>query len=74
MQRTGEKVDRATDQDKLFGAGPLEQTGKNIDKTMRSLKPRRRRVPVSPRGVLRPDSLRRSDSCASLLSSPHFSH
>jgi hypothetical protein len=39
MQRTGEKIDRATDQDKLIGAGPLEQTGKNIDKAVRGLGP-----------------------------------
>jgi hypothetical protein len=39
MQRTGEKIDRATDQDKLIGAGPLEQAGKNIDKAVSGLKP-----------------------------------
>ena len=31
MQQTGEKMDRATDQDKLIGKGPLEKAGKNID-------------------------------------------
>ena len=27
MQRTGEKIDRATGQDKIIGTGPLEQAG-----------------------------------------------
>jgi len=39
MQRTGEKIDRATDQDKLIGAGPLEQAGKNVDNAVSDLKP-----------------------------------
>lgn len=38
MQRTGEKIDRATDQDKLIGAGPLEQAGRNIDRAVSDLK------------------------------------
>jgi len=31
MQETGEKMDRAMDQDKLIGKGPLEKAGRNID-------------------------------------------
>ena len=31
MQRTGEKIDRATEQDKVIGTGPLEQAGRNVD-------------------------------------------
>jgi len=38
MQRTGEKVDRATGQDKVIGTGPLEQVGKNIDEAVKWLK------------------------------------
>jgi hypothetical protein len=38
MQRTGEKLDRATDQDKLIGKGPIEQFGKNIDSAVKDLK------------------------------------
>lgn len=38
MQRTGEKIDRATDQDKLIGKGPLEKAGKNIDAAVKDLK------------------------------------
>ena len=38
MQRTGEKVDRATGQDKFIGTGPLEQVGKNIDEAVKWLK------------------------------------
>ena len=38
MQRTGAKVDRATDQDKLIGKGPIEQVGKNIDSAVKDLK------------------------------------
>jgi len=38
MQRTGEKVDRATGQDKVIGTGPLEQVGKNIDEAVKGLK------------------------------------
>jgi len=38
MQRTGEKIDRATDQDKLIGKGPLEKAGKNIDEVVKDLK------------------------------------
>lgn len=38
MQRTGEKIDRATDQDKLIGKGPIEKAGKNIDEAVKDLK------------------------------------
>jgi hypothetical protein len=38
MQRAGAKVDRATDQDKLIGKGPIEQVGKNIDSAVKDLK------------------------------------
>ena len=38
MQRTGEKVDRATGQDKLIGTGPLEQAGRNLDRAVKDLK------------------------------------
>ena len=35
MQRTGEKLDRATDQDKLFSKGPIEKVGKSIDEVFK---------------------------------------
>jgi hypothetical protein len=35
MQRTGEKVDRATGQDKLIGKGPIEKAGKSIDEALK---------------------------------------
>jgi hypothetical protein len=38
MQRTGEKVDRATGQDKLIGTSPLEQAGRNVDRAVKDLK------------------------------------
>lgn len=38
MQRTGEKVDRATGQDKLIGTGPLEHAGRNVDQAVKDLK------------------------------------
>jgi hypothetical protein len=38
MQRAGEKVDRATDQDKVIGKGPAEKAGKNIDEAVTDLK------------------------------------
>lgn len=38
MQRTGEKVDRATGQDKVIGTGPLEQAGRNVDRAVEDLK------------------------------------
>ena len=38
MQRTGEKIDRATGQDKVIGTGPLEQAGRNVDRAVKDLK------------------------------------
>jgi len=38
MQKAGEKIDRATDQDKAIGKGPLEKAGKNIDDAAKDLK------------------------------------
>ena len=38
MQRAGEKVDHATDQDKLIGKGPVEKAGKNIDDAAKDLR------------------------------------
>jgi len=35
MQQTGAKLDRATDQDKLIGKGPLEKAGKSIDEALK---------------------------------------
>jgi hypothetical protein len=38
MQKAGEKLDRATDQDKLIGKGPLEKAGKSVDDTVKDLR------------------------------------
>ena len=38
MQQTGEKIDRATGQDKVIGTGPLEQAGRNVDQAVKGLK------------------------------------
>jgi predicted small lipoprotein YifL len=38
LQKAGEKIDRATDQDKVIGKGPLEKAGKNVDDTVKDLK------------------------------------
>jgi hypothetical protein len=38
MQRTGEKIDRATGQDKVIGTGPLEQAARNLDQAVKGLK------------------------------------
>jgi hypothetical protein len=38
MQKAGEKVDRALDQDKLIGRGPVEDAGKKVDKAVDELK------------------------------------
>ena len=38
MQKAGEKVDRATDQDKVIGKGPMEKAGKNVDDAAKDLK------------------------------------
>jgi hypothetical protein len=35
MQRTGEKIDRATDQNKVIGKGPIEKVGKSIDEALK---------------------------------------
>jgi hypothetical protein len=37
MQQTGERIDRATDQDKVIGRGPAEKAGKNIDGAVKKL-------------------------------------
>jgi len=38
MQRTGEKIDRATGQDKVIGTGPVERAGRNVDEAVKDLK------------------------------------
>ena len=38
MQEAGEKIDRATGQDKVIGTGPLEQAGRNVDRAVKDLK------------------------------------
>lgn len=38
MQKAGEKIDRATDQDKVIGKGPLEKAGRNVDDAAKDLK------------------------------------
>ncbi len=38
MQKAGEKIDRATDQDKVIGKGPIEKAGKNVDEAVKDLK------------------------------------
>jgi hypothetical protein len=35
---TGERVDRALDQDRVFGRGPVEKAGKQIDKAVDEVK------------------------------------
>ena len=37
-QKAGEKVDRALDQDRLFGKGPVEKAGKKLDKAVDDVK------------------------------------
>jgi hypothetical protein len=37
-QKAGERVDKALDQDRLFGRGPVEKAGKNIDKAVDDIK------------------------------------
>ena len=34
-QRAGANLDRATDQDKLIGKGPIEKVGKSIDEALK---------------------------------------
>lgn len=38
LQKAGEKIDRATDQDKVIGKGPIEKAGKNVDDAAKDLK------------------------------------
>ena len=38
LQKAGEKIDRATDQDKVFGKGPVEKAGKNVEDAAKDLK------------------------------------
>jgi predicted small lipoprotein YifL len=38
MQKAGEKIDRAIDQDKVIGKGPVEKAGKNVDDAAKDLK------------------------------------
>jgi predicted small lipoprotein YifL len=38
MQKAGEKIDRAAEQDKVIGKGPLEKAGKNVDDAIKDLK------------------------------------
>jgi len=38
MQKTGEKIDEVTGQDKLIGKGPAEKTGRKIDNTVDDVK------------------------------------
>jgi hypothetical protein len=35
LQKAGERIDRATDQDKLFSKGPIEKVGKSIDEALK---------------------------------------
>ena len=37
-QEIGQKIDRATDQDKIIGRGPAEKTGRKLDKAVDDLK------------------------------------
>jgi len=38
LQKAGEKIDRATDQDKVFSKGPVEKAGKNVEDAAKDLK------------------------------------
>ncbi len=38
VQKTGERVDRALDQDRVLGKGPVEKAGKKIDKAVDDVK------------------------------------
>jgi hypothetical protein len=38
VQKAGERVDRALDQDKLIGKGPAEKAGKKVDNAVNELK------------------------------------
>jgi hypothetical protein len=37
-QKAGERVDRALDQDRVFGKGPVEKAGKKVDKAVDEVK------------------------------------
>jgi hypothetical protein len=37
-QKAGERVDRALDQDRVFGKGPVEKAGKKIDNAIDDVK------------------------------------
>jgi hypothetical protein len=37
-QKMGERIDRATDQDKVFRKGPAEKAGKKVDETIDDIK------------------------------------
>jgi len=38
VQEAGERIDRATDQDRPIGKGPAEKTGKKVDEAVDELK------------------------------------
>jgi hypothetical protein len=38
VQKAGERVDRALDQEPLIGKGPVEKAGKKVDKAVDELK------------------------------------
>jgi hypothetical protein len=38
VQKAGERVDRALDQDRVLGKGPVEKAGKKIDKAVDEVK------------------------------------
>ena len=38
VQKTGERVDQALDQDRVLGKGPVEKAGKKIDKAVDDVK------------------------------------
>jgi hypothetical protein len=38
MQKAGERVDRALDQDRALGKGPVEKAGKKVDKAVDEVK------------------------------------
>jgi hypothetical protein len=38
VQKAGERVDRALDQDRVFSRGPVERAGRKVDKAVDELK------------------------------------
>jgi hypothetical protein len=38
VQKAGERVDRALDQDRVLGKGPVEKAGKKVDKAIDEVK------------------------------------